>query len=129
MRHSIRTRLALLFIGLAVGPLLVVGGILAWQSFSTQQQQALHLQQQVAQRVAAEVAAFFNELENSLRLVCKVGGLRQLKKDQQASILSKLLSYQVFLEGLVLLDSRGKEQISLSRFNLPSGELGNRSKT
>jgi nitrate/nitrite-specific signal transduction histidine kinase len=41
MRHSIRGRLILIFIGLAVGPLLVTGIILAWQSSTAMQQQAL----------------------------------------------------------------------------------------
>ncbi len=41
MRHSIRGRLLLIFIGLAVGPLLVTGILLTWQSSAALQQQAL----------------------------------------------------------------------------------------
>ncbi|HEX9869894.1 MAG TPA: hypothetical protein VGC99_15100 [Candidatus Tectomicrobia bacterium] len=64
MRHSLRVRLTVAFMGLAVGPLLLVGVVLAWQSYITQQQQALRLQREVAQRVAAQVTAFLHEPEN-----------------------------------------------------------------
>jgi nitrate/nitrite-specific signal transduction histidine kinase len=37
MGHSIRGRLILVFIGVAIGPLLVIGGILAWLSYASQQ--------------------------------------------------------------------------------------------
>jgi nitrate/nitrite-specific signal transduction histidine kinase len=41
MGHSIRGRLILVFIGMAIGPLLVIGVILAWLSYTSMQQQAL----------------------------------------------------------------------------------------
>ena len=66
MRKSIRIRLSMAFIGLAIVPLLLVGTILAWRSFTIEQQQALTLQREVARRVAIEVTAFFEELENEL---------------------------------------------------------------
>ena len=83
MRNSIRKRLTIAFIGLAVGPLLLVGVVLAWQSFTTQQQQALNLQREVAQRVSTQVTAFFEELENELRVVSQVQGLQELDRDRQ----------------------------------------------
>ncbi|MGB7537698.1 MAG: GAF domain-containing protein [Anaerolineales bacterium] len=43
MGHSIRGRLILIFIGLAIGPLLVIGIILAWLSYTSPQQQALNI--------------------------------------------------------------------------------------
>jgi tryptophanyl-tRNA synthetase len=73
--------LTVAFIGLAVGPLLLVGIVLAWQSHITQQQQALRLQREVAQRVAAQVGAFLHEPENQLRLVSQVGGLPKPDRD------------------------------------------------
>ena len=39
MGHSIRGRIILVFIGVAIGPLLVIGIILAWLSYTSQQQQ------------------------------------------------------------------------------------------
>src|ERR1043165_1039561 len=75
MCWSIRVRLTIAFMGLAIGPLLLVGVVLAWRSYTLQQQQALYLQRQMAQRVATQVTAFFAELENELRVVSKVQGL------------------------------------------------------
>ena len=115
MRGSIRKRLTLAFIGLAIGPLLLVGVILAWQSFTTQEQQALNLQREVAQRVSTQVKAFLDGLENELRLVSQVQGLQKLDRDKQRNILAELLSYQDVFESLVLLDSQGQEQVHLAR--------------
>ena len=126
MRGSIRKRLTLAFVGLAVGPLLLVGLILAWQSFTIQEQQALNLQREVAQRVSTQVTAFFDQLENELRVVSQVQGLQGLDREKQHSILSELLSYQNVFEELALLDSLGQEQIHISRLNPTSTELGNR---
>jgi methyl-accepting chemotaxis protein len=126
MRSSIRTRLTIAFVGLAVSPLLLVGVVLAWQSFTTQQQQAFNLQREVAQRVATQVTAFFEELENELGLTSQVQGLQGLDRDRQHSILTELLLYQDVFEALVLLDSEGQEQIHLSRTGLTSLDLGDR---
>ena len=113
MRNSIRTRLTVAFISLAISPLLLVGVIMAWQSFTTQERQALNLQREVAQRVATEVTAFFQELEGELRLISKTQELPELDRNEAQSILSLLMSQDVF-EDLVLLDKQGQEQIHLS---------------
>jgi GAF domain-containing protein/HAMP domain-containing protein len=125
MRGSIRIRLTLAFIGLAIGPLLLVGIVLARQSFTAQERQALNLQREVAQRVSTQVMVFFQELEGQLRIVSQVQGLQTLDRDRQRSILSELLSYQDVFEELALLDDQGQEQIHLSRIN-PLVTLGNR---
>ena len=127
MRGSIRKRLTLAFVGLAIGPLLLVGIILAWQSFITQEQQALNLQREVAQHVSSQVKTFLDGLENELRLVNQVQGLQKLDQEGQRDVLGKLLAYQDAFESLDLLDSRGQEQVRLARANvIPTEELGNR---
>ncbi|MBE7556496.1 MAG: GAF domain-containing protein [Anaerolineales bacterium] len=128
MRSSIRVRLTIAFIGLAIGPLLLLGVILAWQSFTVQEQQALNSQRELARRVSTQVTAFFGELEDQLLVINQVQGLRGLDSDKQRSILSELLSYQRVFEELVLLDDQGQEQIHLSRTN-PLIPLGNRTGT
>ena len=119
MRKSIRTRLTAAFIGLGIGPLLLVGGVLAWQSFAIQEQQALDMQHEVARRVATQVMAFFEGLENDLYLVSRVQGLQTLEQDEQYNVLSRLISQRDVFDKLVLLDSTGNEQIHLSRVGLP----------
>jgi signal transduction histidine kinase len=118
MRNSIHTRLTVAFIGLAIGPLLLVGGVLAWLSFTVQERQALDLQGEVARRVSTQVTAFFGELESQLYLFDQVQGLQELDRDEQRHILAGLLSYQDVFEELILLDSEGNEDVHLSRLSL-----------
>jgi len=126
MRSSIRTRLTVAFIALAISPLLLVGAVLAWQSFTTQQQQALDLQREIAQRVSTQVAAFFEGLEDELRLSGQIQGLQTLDRERQTSVLSELLAYHNDFEELALLDDQGQERVHLSRTNFAS-ELRDRS--
>jgi hypothetical protein len=120
MRNSIRGRLILVFIGLAVGPLFVVGIILAWQSLSSLQQQAFSLQQEAAKRVNSQVVAFFQELENELRFTVQTQGLDN-------SSLSDLLAYQPAFDELHLLNSQGREQVGVYRIGLASATPVDRS--
>ena len=117
MRNSIRGRLILVFIGLAAGPLLGVGAILAWRSFSSLQQQSLILQLEAARRVHSEVSGFFQELESELRFTIQTQGLAMVDQDH-TSALSDLLAYQPAFDELHLLDSRGKERVGVYRLNL-----------
>src|SRR5580765_4190710 len=120
MRHSLRVRLTSTFIGLAICPLLLVGVVLAWRSYSVQQEQALQLQRQVAQRVSAEVRAFFSELENELRVVGRIQGLSRLDPNQQSRILSELLLLESAFEELTLVDGQDHELAHASRSRLES---------
>lgn len=115
MRSSIRTRLAVAFVGLSIGPLLLIGVVLAWQSFATQQQQALNLQREMARRVSTEIAAFFGQVEDELRLTSQVQGLFTLNRDRQYGVLSELLAYWDVYEEMALLDPQGQEQVRTSR--------------
>jgi putative methionine-R-sulfoxide reductase with GAF domain len=114
MRNSIRGRLLLVFIGLAVIPLLVVGVILAWQSFTSLQQQALTLQQEAARRVTSQVTAFFQELENEMQFTIATQGLN-ISDQGHAQVLSNLLAFQPAFDELHLLDSQGMEQAAVYR--------------
>ncbi len=127
MKINLRTRLTTTFIGLAMLPLLLVGAWVGWQSYTSQQKQALNLQQQVAQRVGSEVNAFIRERENELRLLTEVRGLQRLDQADQASLLSGLLSAQDVYEELTLLDNQGQEILRFSSSAIISAdELENR---
>ena len=114
MGHSIRGRIILVFIGMAIGPLSVIGIILAWLSYTSMQQQALALQQETALRVTGQVTAFFQELENELRFTIKTQGLSTPDQDHSVA-LSNLLAYQPAFEELHLLNSKGQEQAAVYR--------------
>ncbi len=134
MWNSLRIRLTVIFIGLAIGPLLLVGAILAKQSFDDERKQALDLQLQVAQRVAAEIESYLLEVGNDLRLLG--GEIRDLEQPDRAQQLSLLLEafnsgpYRLVYEEFTLLDDQGQEQLRVSRTEvIPSTELGNRAGT
>ncbi len=87
MQNSIRRRLTIAFIGLAIGPLLLVGLVLGVQSFTVQRQQAITLQRQIARHVSAEMRSFIRELESGLAMVVRGRGMLELERDQQQASL------------------------------------------
>ncbi len=116
MRDSLRTRLTVSFIILAITPLLVVGVTLAWRSFGVQREQALALQSEIARRVAADTSTFLRDREDELRSLVEFRGIARLDTEQRVALLSGMISYQQNVyEELILLDRQGQEEIRLSR--------------
>jgi len=128
MVTTIRSRLTIAFIGLAIGPLLLVGGVLAWQSYIIQQQQALTLQREVVQRVSAQVTAFIQQIEADLQILIQVRGLTDLSQTEQEALLFELQNYQTTFKTVTLLDGTGQELVHLSDFAVfTPDDLANRS--
>jgi len=88
MLKSLRGRLTLVMIVLAVVPTLIAGGVATLRSFTAQREQSQDLQAEVARRVAGEVEQFLVERTRSLELVAQVGGLLSLPAEEQAAALS-----------------------------------------
>lgn len=125
MRHSLRRRLNRTFIGLSLGPLLLVGIILTWLAYVVERQQTQIQQSLIAQRVTQEVRALMNEMEGELRLIAQFG-LTELPLEQQQIVLLNLLLYHDHFEELILLNNVGDEQIRLARLTLvPPEQLRN----
>lgn len=130
MKFSLRFRLTIIFIGLAVGPLLIVGARLAQRSFDEQGAQALSLQQQVVRRVSTELNVHLRALESDVTsLLGQIRGLDEPDRAQQMSLLLGAFTsgpYQNIYEEFILLDSIGREQLRVSRQEvIPSQDLGN----
>lgn len=125
MRKSLRTRLTVYFIALALVPLLLVGALGTWLAFNTQVTQALDAQDQVAKRVSEQVRNFIQAREKEMRALTDVRGLSTLSLPEQNNLLATLFARQDEYEALVLVDSRGAELIYLSRTSLVT-ELGSR---
>jgi GAF domain-containing protein/HAMP domain-containing protein len=119
MHNSIRRRLILISVGLAIVPLLVVGSIIALQIFTTLRQQSLMLQQETARRANSQVTAFFQELENELHFTIQLGKLDQ----NPSSVLSDLLAYQPAFDELHLLNKYGQEQVGVYRLSLATTQV------
>ena len=131
MWNSLRTRLTIILIGLAITPLLIAGVILARQSYISEQKVAYDLQTQVAQNVSSEVEALFQAIVNELSaLGGEVRNPQETDRAQQLSIMLGALStgpYRDAFEELTLLNGLGDEQIHLSRQEItPENELGTR---
>jgi len=131
MRNSLRVRLTLIFIGLAIGPLLLVGIVLAQRSFTVEQDQALNLQNQVARQASAQAEAFLRAVESDLLLLgSELRNLGQPDRGQQLGLLLGKFSSSAYgnvYEELILLDNEGQEVLRLARLEvIPSEQLINR---
>jgi signal transduction histidine kinase len=122
MFNSLRNRLSIFFISLAIIPVITVSAILAVRSFTTLEQQALDSQRQIAQSLGTEITAFVQARENELRLVSDVNALSTLDTRDQRAVLNGLLAHQQLYLELALLDAQGQERIRLSRLGVVSDE-------
>ena len=132
MFNSLRARFTIILIGLAIGPLLIAGIILAQQSLATERARAYNLQSQVAQNIAAAIEAYIQGRVTELTTLGNdIRGLGEPDRTQQLSLMLSMLSSgpdQDAYEELILLDENGQERVRLSRQDIvPSNELGNRS--
>lgn len=114
MRNSIRTRLAITFMALAASLLLLVGMVLAWQSYVTEREQAIAMQSERAQRISNQVLAYMQIQENALTELIAVRGFSNLDQGQQTQLLSELVSFSDAFNTLALVGSNGWEKIVAS---------------
>lgn len=133
MLNSLRVRLTLIFIGLAIIPLIALGGVLAVTTYSANKADAIALQDQVAQNATAKVTDYFQEMNQSL---FDVGDqIRSLSTPDHALYLSLILNELNFatygnnFDQLTLLDAQGNEIIRASHQGpVPDNQLLNHSK-
>ncbi len=109
MLKSLRGRLTLIMIVLAVVPTLIAGGAATLRSFGAQREQSQDLQAEVARRVAGEVGQFLAERARSLELVAQTGGLLTQAAEGRMAALAELLAYDRVFAELALLDPDGQE--------------------
>ncbi|MEN9936185.1 MAG: hypothetical protein RLZZ387_2764, partial [Chloroflexota bacterium] len=127
MRSSIRRRLTITFVCIAILPLLVAGIAVACQSFTVQRQQVLALQSEVAQRIAVEASGYVDQVENELRQVVALHELAKHRPSAQRNLLSELQAYRQGYASLTLLDEVGRELIRVERLHVvPQDELRSR---
>ncbi len=108
MRKSLRLQLTLSMVLLAVLPLLAIGHSTATRTLDIERQQAIILQQEIAQRVATQVETYIFARENDMRLLIDVQGLPDLEIAQQKALLRSLSNSQDVYSELILMDSEGQ---------------------
>ena len=115
MYKSIRKRLTIIFLTLAMVPLFLVGIILTLKTYTVQEQEAVALQREVAKHLSSRMLAFVKELESTLRLVLELQNFQTLDRQEQKQILSIILARKAAFDELILLDAAGRETVYLSR--------------
>ena len=116
--NSIRTRLTIAFLGLAAGPLLVVGLILSSKVYDVQTQEAITLQREMAVHLSSRVQSLIRELESGLQILIRMEDLEHLDPERQKLVLSIFHSGQSAIDNLVLLDADGRVLAYDSRLKL-----------
>lgn len=122
MFNSLRRRLTLVFLGLAIVPLVLVGTIIEQRSFVGLEGQAVDLQSQVAANVGSEIRLTIEEHERELLFLSEVRGVRTLDREEQQKLLVDMMAYETGFAEIALLDGNGQEQIRLSRTTMVTPE-------
>ncbi len=128
MATSLRTRLILTFAVLTIIPISIVAVFISQRGFNVLQDQSAAFQNQLAQRTADRLEAFFNERRVELSTLINVFGFGTLDEDTQRSVLSTLLSQQRSYYQFALVGSDGSETLKLTRGEvITDSDLVNRS--
>ncbi|HEX2906883.1 MAG TPA: GAF domain-containing protein, partial [Phototrophicaceae bacterium] len=118
MFTGLRNRLTLIFIGLSVIPLILLGLTINQISSQSLENQALNLQEEISKGVAIRITNFFSERESELRFLIDYDGLATVRPAAQKELLDNLLSYQTAYQQLSLLDNQGQEFVRVSRVDV-----------
>ncbi len=128
MFNSIRWRLTLLMIALAILPSVAVGAIITVGAFNANRGHAEDLEDQVALRLSDRIETFITQRPRELRLITDIRGLLDLSQPEQEVILSEMLSFDTNFDELALLDSTGQEVVRVSRREVvTAGDMRDRS--
>jgi PAS domain S-box-containing protein len=120
--HSLRNRLIAAFVGLALIPLLVAGGMLGWHNYTLHVTDSYARQQQMAQRVAVELNAFLRRFELRLEDTDTLSNFAELNREGQHQVLSRLLAKRHSLREIWFLDEAGKDRVYLSKVRITAHE-------
>jgi PAS domain S-box-containing protein len=123
MHNSLRFRLTVIIISLAVGPLILAGAVMSWRTYTVQKKQALNMQRDSVRHVADHVQYFALELENQLQIVVQTTGLDNLPLKEQEAVLAKLMAHHNNFQELSLVDASGRERLLLHRVLMVTPEM------
>lgn len=116
--RSLRFRLTLSFVGLAVGPLIVVSVIILWYDIATYRNDILRLQKEVVHRISAEVVSFIDGLVGELETSTRLMVLDTSANKKFRNHLQTLHTHQKAFQEISLLDYLGFELIKLSSIRM-----------
>ena len=122
-KSSIRTRWAVSLIFLALLPLLVLGIIVSWKSFTVQIELTGKYQREVARHALSYSELFVHELESILSMAVKVNNLSNMSHEEIAVVLTKIQvlgdeKHVNLIDELSFIDDSGREQVRIDRITV-----------
>ncbi len=121
VKTSIRRRFIIVCICLAIGPLLLMGLALSWQSYVLQKEQIVELQQELTVQGARNISSFWHEVEQKIEFIVNSYDLAVMSPDELHLLLSRFLLFSQDSEHgniynqISFLDAEGLEIINISR--------------
>jgi len=122
MKRSIGRQLIIAFFGLAIIPLLLLGSIFSWLSYTAIKSEALILQSEMAKEPAVRLDTLMIEASNYLSVAADMYFLNRQHPDDAITFMKLLMARDPF-EKILLIDDQGKITLNLSRLGLSTGEL------
>jgi len=122
-RRSIRSRWTVSLIFLALLPLLILGVIVSWKSYTVQIELTNKYQREVAQHALSHVQVFIHEIEAIFQMAIKVNNLNTISQKEQAAVLEKLQGigddrHVNLIEELSIADNTGRERVRVDRMKI-----------
>lgn len=115
LKASLRLRLTLTYLGLAIVPLLLVAALAGHSSATELRGLSEALQRAIATRVAQEITSFIDGRFEEIRMFALGSRLARLDAPTQQAILGKLLAHGGFYHEVKLIDASGRRRAHLSR--------------
>lgn len=122
MIRGIRSRLTIIFISLAVLPLVGLSFFMGWQSFDTERNHATDKVKETARWVGTEVGSSIKVIASHIQVIVHVRGLADISPQERKDILEELLAFHQEFESLSYLDEKGMETFTASRTELTTEE-------
>ncbi len=138
MWNSLRVRLTLIFIGLAILPLIIVGGVVLQTTDVAAKGQAMVLESQIAQNAASKVTNYLYGLsQNLFDLGAQISSFNTSIGMPDRALYLALMSNELSIENhgndyteLTLLNSQGKEIVRVTQQSaVPDNQLLDHSKS
>src|ERR1700690_479085 len=118
MLKSLRSRLILIFVGLAISPIIIVNLIVAQHNFQVLETQARRSLSDTSLRASQEIQSYIQARQDELSFLIQAERLESLDIEAQRALLTNLLSYHQMYQEIAILDDVGQEQFRLSPIDI-----------
>jgi hypothetical protein len=114
--RSLHRKLRAAFLGLAVGPLLLAGIVLAVTVYQLQDRQTEAIQRQVGRTIGSEFRNYLGTLLIELEEPVRRNGLASLGAAGRQSLADALIAFEPMFIEVAVLDPQGRVQARSSRY-------------